>query len=151
MIVHLKLWQCKLQGGIMCKYQMRRPANIWTFRRLYHRWHHLPMGSWRPSPAVKQSRSATVCQPCSIFSEEIDTRFNIEHYSSSYCNVKTNTGDKDLKQEKLRSRFFLRRIQLLVRWPCVQAPVLLLPHHHLRPRMYARHCILGQLKEMFKL
>ena len=37
----------------------------------------------------------------------------------------------------------LRRVQLLVRGPCVQAPVLLLPHHHLRPWLHARHCILG--------
>ena len=40
-------------------------------------------------------------------------------------------------------KFLLRRIQLLVGGPGVQAAILLLPHHHLCPRMHARHCLLG--------
>ena len=32
---------------------------------------------------------------------------------------------------------------MLVGGPGVQAAILLLPHHHLCPRMHARHCLLG--------
>ena len=73
----------------------------------------------------------------------IKNRFNIEHYSSSYCNVKTNTGKAKKDRKQNDKRYFFRRIQLLVGGSCVQAAVLLLPHHHLRPWLHARHCVLG--------